>query len=402
MTLWDGGGNAPPQLAIAGRVVARGHAVHVLADPTLAGAAEAAGCSFSSWQRASEQAERYISNDRENDWENEEPLDVFRRLRDELMSGPASAFADDTAAVIERVRPDALVTDSQLFGSIMAAEQAGIPVAALVPNLWAPPTPGTGDPGLLRLITRVVNGGTADLNAARAARGMPPVAAFYDQLFGVNRILMLTSETLDHASPFVPDNVRYVGPVLDDPVWTEPWSSPWPESNTDPLVLVGFTSIYQNQSAVLQRVIDALAPMKVRAVVALGRLLQPSALTATENVVVVRSVPHSLLLKEASLVISHCGHGTTVKALAAGVPMLCLPMGRDQDPLAERVASLGAGVRLSPGATTAELGQGIRAILENDDYRANAARLASTFATEHQPIDVVLQLEDAVGSPASQ
>src|SRR5580700_4771478 len=44
MTLWDGGGNAPPELVVAKRLVARGHQVHVLGDPTLAGAAEAMGC----------------------------------------------------------------------------------------------------------------------------------------------------------------------------------------------------------------------------------------------------------------------------------------------------------------------------------------------------------------------
>ena len=88
---------------------------------------------------------------------------------------------------------------------------------------------------------------------------------------------MLSSETLDAASPFLPGNVRYVGPILDDPVWIEPWTSPWPESNKDPLVLVGFSTIYQNQGSLLQRVVDALSVMEVRAVVALGRALKDDA-----------------------------------------------------------------------------------------------------------------------------
>jgi MGT family glycosyltransferase len=209
---------------------------------------------------------------------------------------------------------------------------------------------------------------------------------------------MLTSETFDDAAPFLPGNVHYVGPVLDDPVWAEPWSSPWPETNQDPLVLVSFSNLFQNQGPLLQRVIDALAPMKVRGVVTLGRTLESDALVGTDNVVVARFVPHSQLLKDASLVISHCGHGTTIKALAAGVPMVCVPMGRDQDATAACVAKQDAGIVVLPGAASVErLSEAIREVLDSDQYRANARRLAATFAEEHQSIDVVLELESLVG-----
>lgn len=394
LTLWDGGGNVPAELGVARRLVERGHQVHVLGDPTLASAAEAAGCSFSTWQRAVERADLFAADGLQNDWETEEPLDIVRDQRDYLQSGRASKFSADTAAAIEEFKPDAVLTDTDLFGAIIAAEEAGLPSAALVPNIWMAATPGTKDPLSLKVIKRVVKSGLPDLNAARAERGLPPLAEFYDQLLAADRVLVLSSETLDAASPFVPDNVRYVGPVLDDPVWTEPWSSPWLESNEDPLVLVGFSQLFQNQGPLLQRVIDVLAPMKVQAVVALGRSLESDALVGADNVVVVRSVPHSLLLKDASLVISHCGHGTTAKALAAGVPMVCVPMGRDQPATAECVAKQGAGIVVMPGAATAELlTQTIREVLENDAYRANARCLAATFAEEHQPIDVVIEVE---------
>ena len=397
MTLWDGGGNAPPELGVARRAVERGHQVHVLGDPTLADAAGAAGCSFSSWTRAPHRASLDPSDDLLKDWETEDPLDVLRGLRDRLMSGPASEFAAETAAAIEAFGPDAVLPDGQMFGSIIAAEAAGLPVAVLIPNLWTVPTPGTGDRAVLRLVNRVVDAGLPDLNAARAEHGLKPLTSFYDQILGVDRILVLSSETFDSASAFVPGNVRYVGPVLDDPPWTEPWSSPWPESNEDPLVLVAFSSVYQNQGSLVQRVIDALSEMEVRAVVPLGRMLESSESVAAGNVAVVRSAPHSEILKDASAMVTHCGHGTTMKALAAGVPMVCIPMGRDQDTTAERVVDQGAGNRLSPGASSPEIRAAIEDVLDNDEYRANAVRLASTMAREHRPIDVVIELEELVG-----
>jgi MGT family glycosyltransferase len=397
LALWDGGGNVPPELGVARRVLERGHRVHVLGDPTFADAAEAAGCSFSPWQRAPHRKTFDPSDDLLKDWEANDPLDALRRLRDELMSGPASAFAADTAAAIGAFHPDAVLADANLFGSVIAAEEAGLPVAALIPNIWEVPTPGTGDPAVLRITNRVLKGGLPDLNAARAEHGLPPLTSLYDQILGADRILVLSSETFDTVSPFVPANVRYVGPVLDDPTWTEPWSSPWPESNTDPLVLVGFSSMYQNQGSLVQRVIDALSGIEVRAVVALGQMLTPGGLVAAPNVAVVQSAPHGVLVKEASVVVSHCGHGTTMKALAAGVPMVCLPMGRDQDGTAARVVSHGAGIQLSPAASSAEIRTAVRDVLDNDGYRANARRVAATLASEHTPDDVVVEVEHLVG-----
>jgi MGT family glycosyltransferase len=396
MAVWDGGGNAGPQLSVGRRLVERGHQVHVLGDRSLASAAEAAGCSFSLWTRGTEQTEMDVSENARNDWENEEKLDVVRLIRDVLQSGPAAVFAADTAAAIATFQPHAVVPDSQLFGVMIAAEAAGLPVAALVPNLWMAPTPGTGDPGVLKIVNRVVKQGLPDLNAARAEYGLPPLADFYDQLLGVDRILVLSSETLDTASPFLPDNVHYVGAVLDDPVWIEPWTPPWPESNTDPLVLVGFSTIYQNQGPLLQRVVDALSAMKVRGVVALGRALKSYDLAAADNVAVAPSIPHTELLKEATLVVSHCGHGTTVKTLAAGVPMVCIPMGRDQDATAACVVAQRAGVQLDPTASSADIGAAVAEVFGNGDYKLNASRMADVLAREHQPLEVVLELEQLV------
>jgi MGT family glycosyltransferase len=396
MAVWDGGGNAAPQLAVGRRLVERGHQVHVLGDRALAGAAEAAGCTFSPWQRGTEGTAMDGSESARHDWVTEEPLDVVRNIRDVLQSGTAAAFAADTAAAIATFQPDAVVPDSQLFGVMIAAEEAGLPVAALVPNLWMAPTPGTGDPGVLTIINRVLKKGLPDLNAARADRGLPPLADFNDQLFAADRILVLSSETLDTASPFLPANVHYVGPILDDPVWIEPWTSPWPESNKDPLVLVGFSTIYQNQGPLLQRVVDALSVMEVRAAVALGRAMRDYPLQATDNVAVARSIPHTELLKEASLVVSHCGHGTTVKTLAAGVPMVCIPMGRDQDGTAACVVAQGAGVQLPPTADTAAIGAAVAEVFGNGDYRSNAQRMADVLAHEHQPLEVVVELEQLI------
>ena len=67
-----------------------------------------------------------------------------------------------------------------------------------------------------------------------------------------------------------------------------------------------------------------------------------------------QSAPHSEVLKDAALMITHAGHGSVVKALAAGVPIVAMPFGRDQLEIAARAAYTGAAVKISPKARPGE------------------------------------------------
>ena len=100
----------------------------------------------------------------------------------------------------------------------------------------------------------------------------------------------MTSPTFDFAAPQLPGNVRYVGPQLDDPDWAG--DAAWRPPGEDPLVLVGMSSIYQNQTGVLRRVAAAMSELPVRAVVTTGRAVDPDQIEAAGNVRVVTSAPH--------------------------------------------------------------------------------------------------------------
>ena len=82
-----------------------------------------------------------------------------------------------------------------------------------------------------------------------------------------------------------------------------------------------------------------------------------------------------------------------MKALAHGVPMVCIPMGRDQNDTAARVVHHGAGVRLPPKASTERIAAAVRQVLDDPSYRDNARRMASVIAAEAATIDVVAELE---------
>jgi MGT family glycosyltransferase len=163
-------------------------------------------------------------------------------------------------------------------------------------------------------------------------------------------------------------------------------------------VLVGFSSTYQDQGPILRRVVEALSALPVRAVVTLGQMLDPGEVGSSANVAVVASVPHRSVLPQASLVISHCGHGTTIKALAAGVPLVCIPMGRDQNDTAARVVEAGAGVRLATRASADRIRTAVSQVLGDHRFADNAARLATAIREGWRTADLVTEIEAATGA----
>ena len=96
--------------------------------------------------------------------------------------------------------------------------------------------------------------------------------------------------------------------------------------------------------------------------------------------------------------VSHCGHGTTIKAMASGVPMVCIPMGRDQNDTAARVVHHGAGVRLSPRASAEKVRTAVARVLADDRFAQSARRLAAAIADPTSTSDAVTELEAVAGA----
>ena len=90
--LWDGGGAVPPELGVARRLIARGHDVRVIADPTLRDQSFAIGAGFTPWNAAPHRTTGAATEDLVKDWELRNPISMLARIRDRLLAGPAGAM----------------------------------------------------------------------------------------------------------------------------------------------------------------------------------------------------------------------------------------------------------------------------------------------------------------------
>lgn len=338
---WDGGGNTPAAYNLGTRLVQLGHEVRLMGWDTMAPRAAAAGVKFGTYPSVSHWPDGLAQDDA-----------IDELLKPALLG---RATRDDIIAEAKDFLPDAMVVDCMLGAGFDAARMLGLPAAVLVHVLYSP----------FRY----------QWASSIMERDMAPI------LDGAAATLALVPPGFD-APCLLPANTTYVGPI------TAPHNGEHLDSGDaallampgDPWVLLSLSSTLQRQDVALPAILDAVATLPVRVLLTLGGVLPTSAIDAPANVKVRGFLPHHLVLPEMSAVICHGGLSTITGALAAGVPLVCIPQGREQPINAERVAATGVGRVLATDAPAAEIGATVMELLGDAVARREALRFAGVIA----------------------
>ena len=193
----------------------------------------------------------------------------------------------------------------------------------------------------------------APLNRRRAEIGLPPVTNVRDHV--------ITDHPWLATDPFLDPTKRTPGfDVLQTGAWFRPDRRPLPEDlmafvdGGTPPVYVGFGSMPMHAAA-------DVAPATVGELRARGRRLVIqrgwaglAPLDGPDDLFVVDDVNHQALFPRVAAVVHHGGAGTTTAAARAGTPQLVVPQMADQPYWGARVAELGIGATVSPGASLSD------------------------------------------------
>ncbi|MBK8490879.1 MAG: glycosyltransferase family 1 protein [Saprospirales bacterium] len=401
----DGGGNLQPVLGLAKRLAGRGHRITVLSEPCLEELIRALGFDYIPFEN------HFIRTDRTadifQDWKGNPLTDP---TMDNIVFGPAKTVAAETERALKRSGADMLVADCLLPTALIPAEAMGISsvIAFHFPEYMPGPNrppgilglqPAKGPFGRLRdrLLGRVFHLALGKylplVNEVRESYSLGKLDRATDLLDRADLRLIQTLRNFDFPIEPAPANVRYTGPVLDDPDWVGGWTNPWADNDPRPLVVVSLSSTFQNQAQVIQHAIHALGGLDVRGLVTLGPAIDPNGLDVPENVVVMQSAPHSQVFPQTDLVITHAGHGTIMRALAHGLPLICIPMGRDQKDNAVKVALRGCGIKLSPKSGPEKIRQAVQQILGDPSFVENASRMQAEVRSSAEKDLAVGELE---------
>jgi UDP:flavonoid glycosyltransferase YjiC (YdhE family) len=353
---WDGGGRAATLRPLIRALLAQGHAVGLLSHAGMQKYFADIGLDFFRYQIAPS----YSAQERKplQQW----MLDVFRDV------WTSAELGEEASSVIAEFRPDVAVVDSLLATAQLSASASGV---TFIRSRSALPA---NDPAAL-----VVAKLAAQRIGPFAERcGIPRPASLEDVARLARWTLAFSFELLDRPQPGE-QHVIHVGPLRDIPTVrdADEWRRRWPER---PLVIVSLSTDFMGQDALLQTLCDSLAELPVEGLVTSGPAIDPVSVRAPANVTVLRYVSHDELLANAHLLVTHGGPGTVARALASGVPMLCIPLGRDQDGVASRICELGVGLVLPKESSSLTIGNALCALLTDDAIRQRSVAVSGKLA----------------------
>ncbi|MEA2411096.1 MAG: hypothetical protein QOC77_1657 [Thermoleophilaceae bacterium] len=300
-----------------------------------------------------------------------------------------------TGALIEEFDPEAVVADILTVAAALAAEVHGRAWATLVPHVL--PTPSSGFPpysiGARLPRTRVgremwrrfdpllrggLEQGREQLNDSRARVGLPPLDHVHG---GISRELALvaTFPQLEYPRPERQPWVKVTGPLM----WEQPFGPVELPPGDDPLVLVAPSTAQDPEHRMLRAALAGLADEPVRVIATTNRREPPEPIAVPGNARLVDWLSYARTMPTCDAVILHAGHGTLVRALSCGVPVLACPAAGDMNENAARVSWAGAGVALPRRLITPRgVRLALRRLLGDSGYARRAAELRD-WASAH-------------------
>lgn len=348
----DAGGNVPPVLAAAQEMQSRGHDVRVMGHTVQQGAVSARELPFTGFATA-----RPFRGAKGNS-----PFAWLGMFGDRAMGR-------DVVAELAARPADLVAIDCMAFGAIEAVAAHGTPYALMEHSfheywqrMWLPGPMGKG--------LRIKRFRTQEL------------------VDGARTRVVMTLRDLDPTTRPAA-NAVHVGPD----------ASGAPARPSEPLVLVSLSTIhFPGMRKVLQRVLDAVGDLPVRAIVTTGPVLDPADLRVPSNAQAHRFVPHAELMPQASVVVGHGGHATTMTALAHDLPVVVLPLHAmlDQKMVGVAVESAGAGRLLTKSAKAPAIAAAVEAMVADGPHRTAAARLGEQIRARSGAAGAADALEAAV------
>ena len=304
----------------------------------------------------------------------------------------------DTLPLVDGFAPDVVVADILTLGPALAAELRGVPVATLVPHVdprtedgWPPfasgariartPLGRAGWRRMGRLVDRALDHGRDELNEVREQVGLPPLTHHHG---GISRDLVLIGSVPQLAYPRrtpLP-NTHTVGPF----VWEPPADDvPLPPGD-GPLVLVAPSTSQDPDGMLLRAALHGLADAPVRVLAAQNRVSEAEIerlgpMEVPDNALLVPWVSYGRTMPLADVVVCHAGHGTLLRALAAGKPVVAVPATGDMYENAARLAWSGAGIRIPRRLAGARaLRTAVLLAASDPSYAARAGEIAAWVA----------------------
>ena len=265
-------------------------------------------------------------------------------------------------------RPDVIVREFCEFGSLVAAEKARVPHVEVAIGLAA--AYGSALPVVASPLAELdAIAGLSEGTAYRALASGTVLSCVPAEVDGLDQTAGRPARRFRDASLTAVEG---------------PPPPPWGDQG-HPLVYITFGSVAAGLppfAGIYLSVLDALSGEPLRVLMTTGSAIEPGSLAPLPaNARVEQWRPQASVMPHTNAVVGHGGFGTTMVALAGGVPQVVIPLfAADQFVNAERVAAIGAGVCLDGGPEAVPaLAPALAEVLGDPAYEEKALGVAAAM-----------------------
>lgn len=376
-------GHLNPLLTLGRALARRGHRLTLLSQPSAQGKADAAGIPLVPFGRPDEHAHLATLQQRQAELLGFAALRQTSRWFDAL----SVPLLRDVPGLLERGGYDGVLMD-QITLTTPILDASGLPYGIVCDALalhYDPlvPPPMTDWPvwtgwlGRLRnrllhwVTVRSIAPLTQRVNVFCKSRGLPPWRL--DDLFTAGLIQVAQQPAFfDFPRAQLPDHFHY----------SSPWhragrdAVPFPYDRLDgrPIVYASLGTVQNRVGWLFSAIARACHGLDVQLVLSLGgstsvKIEGPF----PPGAILLPYVPQLDLLRRATALITHAGMNTALEGLAAGLPMVALPLTNDQPAIARRLVALGVA-ELVPfwHARPTRLHDALQGVLRRPRYRLAA------------------------------
>ncbi len=372
-------GHYKPLSHLAAELIARGHRASFIHHPDAEHLVEAEGARFEPIGAAAAPVANWTR-----------PMAKIRGLigLGGMMQGMVrftDMFCREAPAVLKRIGAEALIVDQLEAGGGLVAEHLGLPFASVADTMPINREPGVPPPyvgwrydpsekgvkrnlGGWRVSDFLLRGVGKAIERNARALGLPPRRRLEDCFSPLLQLSQMVP-SIDFPRKELPESFHYTGPFRRG----GPEDFALPAGDDRPLVYCALGTLQGSRVGIFRKVAEACAKLDLRLLLTqggLGQVAQAERLPG--NPLVYDWVPQEAVLAHADVVVCHGGINTVLEPLAAGLPMVVMPLAFEQSAIAARMEHADVAKVLSFRSSARRIADAIAEVRAVPAYRERA------------------------------
>jgi MGT family glycosyltransferase len=360
-------GHTNPTLPVVSELVSKGHEVWYYSFMEFQEKIEGVGAKFIS-------CDEYLPQVSQHELNRKVGKDFAALI--EMVVDTTIALDEKVCTELREFQPDCIVSDSVCFWGKLFAKKLGIPyICSTTTFAFNQYTAKLMKRGIKEMFRMIVGMPRIHKKIQLLKDHGYQVDGFVsiiqndnetDTIVYTTKEFQPLAETFSDKYAFVGPSIRKSHEVLD-------------ERKSRKFIYISLGSVLNQNKDFYQNCIKAFAESSYDIMMTVGEKTEITSLgRIPDNFTVKNYVDQIEILQKADVFITHCGMNSVNESLYYGVPMVLYPLHSEQGLVADRVAELGAGVKLK-GNKPKYLGEAVADVLAERTFLENAQKLSESF-----------------------